>query len=285
VVGQQPEHGRAKAAHAERKAEEQARDHARLARDQLLGEHDDGRERRRQDKADHDRQGRRPEQVHVRQQERERSDAEDRKPDHRLAADAVPERSAHERAERGSEQENEEVQLRALHREAELLDQVEGVEAAEARHIEVLGEDQHEQHGDGQRHAVSRKHGAGPAAGRAPRDGHVVARVPAADLHQQHDADERCRAEPGEAFLPERHDHRCRQQRAERAARVATHLEQRLRESVAATRCEPRDARRLRMEDRRSQAHQRRSGQHGRVARREREQQQPAQRRSHAERE
>ena len=51
-VGQQAEHRRAEAAHAEREAEEQARDHADLAGHQFLRVDHDGRERRRQDQAD-----------------------------------------------------------------------------------------------------------------------------------------------------------------------------------------------------------------------------------------
>ena len=55
--------------------------------------------------------------------------------------------------------------------------------------------------------------------------------------------------------LAARDDDQRRQQRPERAARVAAHLEERLREAVPSARGEPRHARRLRMEDRRAHAH------------------------------
>ncbi|NJS15820.1 MAG: hypothetical protein HC788_16115, partial [Sphingopyxis sp.] len=64
--------------------------------------------------------------------ELERQRAEDREPDHLLAADLVADRAARQRAEREGGEVDEQIDLRPLHRHAELIDHVEGVVAAEA---------------------------------------------------------------------------------------------------------------------------------------------------------
>ena len=58
------------------------------------------------------------------------SDAEDRPEDHLAAADAVADRSADDRARRDGAEEQEQVDLRALHRELKAADQIERVVAA-----------------------------------------------------------------------------------------------------------------------------------------------------------
>ena len=99
-IGQFAEQRGTEAAHAERETEEQAGDHADLARQQFLRVDQDRRERGRQDQSDDHAEHTGPEQVDVRQQQRERQHAEDRYPDHVLAAEAVADRSADQRAER-----------------------------------------------------------------------------------------------------------------------------------------------------------------------------------------
>jgi hypothetical protein len=74
-------------------------------------------------------------------------------------------------------------------------------------------------------------------------------------------------------------------QRSHRLPEVAADLEQRLRKAVASARCEPRDARRLRVEYRRSDADQRHRGEDGEKRRRHRQQQQSDQRERHPRRE
>ena len=118
----------------------------RCAGHQLLRVHHDGREGRGQDQADRHGEHAGPEQVRVRQQQREGQHAEDRNPDHVLAAQPVAERAAEDAAGRHRGQEHEQVQLGGAHRQVELVDQVEGVVAGDARQVEVLGEDQRQQH-------------------------------------------------------------------------------------------------------------------------------------------
>ena len=102
--------------------------------------------------------------------------------------------------------------------------------------------------------------------------------VPAADAPEHRDRDDGRDSEPGEAALPARqHDER-REQRTERRAGVAADLEQRLREAVLPARRQPRDPRRLGMEDRRADADERRRREHGAEVPGPREQQQPGQR-------
>src|SRR6185295_15824375 len=110
-VGEPAEDGGAKAAHAEREAEEESRDQADAARHQLLRVDDDGGEGRREDQADDDREDLRPEQVRVWQREREREHAEDRNPDHELPAEAVADRAAKDGAGGDGAQENKEIDL------------------------------------------------------------------------------------------------------------------------------------------------------------------------------
>ena len=86
-----------------------------------------------------------PEEIRVREREGEGRDAEDRDPDDRFAPDAVADRSAEEGAGGNRGEEDEEMQLRVLDREAEFLDEEKRVVAAHAREIEILREDEHDQ--------------------------------------------------------------------------------------------------------------------------------------------
>ncbi|CAM2158991.1 hypothetical protein PT2222_50047 [Paraburkholderia tropica] len=274
------EHGRADAAETEREAEEQARDHAHLARNQFLRVDEDRRERRGQHDADDHREHAGPEQVRVGQQQRERRDAQDRTPDHVLAADAVADRAADDRARGHGGEEHEQVHLRGLHGQMEAVDQIEREVAVDAREVEVLREHQQHEDADGHRHASTRE-----------RDGRRFGAllleirmrlVPAADLREHEHRHQRGHREPRDAALTMRNDDRGGQQRSERRARVAADLEQRLREAVAAARGHARNPRRLRMEHRRAAANQRGGDQQHAEARRDRHQQQAAEREAHA---
>ena len=147
-IGQSAQQGGPYPSHTEGEAEEEAGNGADLAGYQILGVDQDGGEGRRQDEADDDRQHRGPEQVDVGQQQGEGSDAEDGDPDHPLATDAIAERPAEHRPRRDGKQEGEQIELGALQRQVELVHQVEGVIAAQAGHVEELGE--HQQTEDGQ---------------------------------------------------------------------------------------------------------------------------------------
>src|SRR3984957_10738427 len=126
-VGQTPQDGSADASHSESEAEEQSGHRADFARHELLREHEDGRERGRQDQSDDETQDPGPQQIDIRQQHREGGDAQDGKPDDALAAHAIADRSAEERTESGGEEEIEQVQLGRLHRQMKFFDEVETV--------------------------------------------------------------------------------------------------------------------------------------------------------------
>ncbi len=167
-VGDPAQRRRADAGEPEREAVEDAGDHAHASGQQVLRIDQDGGERRGDDQPDQHRQHAGPEQAGVRQQQRERQRPEDGEPDHRLAAEPVADLAAGQRAQHHRGQEHEQADLRLLHRHLELLDQEEGVVRAEAGGVHVLGEQQRDQHGDGQRRAGARQGRAllrgGPAA-------------------------------------------------------------------------------------------------------------------------
>ena len=175
------------------------------------------------------------------------------------------------------------MQLRALHRDAELADQIERVVAAQAGEIEILREDQHAEDDERADHAPARQSGPRFPAGRGRlmRRPRPVHRRPAAHPREQDDRDERQQRAPCEARLAARHDDERREQRAERRSQVAADLEHRLRQAVAPARRHPRDPRRLGMKDRRSDAHQPGRHQDRAEGRRHRQQQQADQRERH----
>ncbi|MNV24965.1 hypothetical protein D3C71_1160450 [compost metagenome] len=176
------------------------------------------------------------------------------------------------------------MQLRALHADAELLHQIERIEAAQAGDVEVLAEDQHQQDRNHPGHGTWRQQRFAVRRGDLGLGGadHQMLLIPTAHIHQQADAQQRCATEPRNAALPVRRDDGRRQQRTERRAGIATQLEHRLRHAVATARCEARDTRGFRMEDGRADTHQHRRHQHHAEVRRVGQQQQSAQGRGHA---
>ena len=138
--------GGAETADTECEPEEEPRNQTHTSRHQFLRVDEDGREGRRQDHADDHAQHACPEQVDVRQRQAERQHAEDRSPDDVFPADPVADRTADERAGGHGREKHEQVQLRALHRDVEAVDQEEGVVAGQAREVDVLGENQREQY-------------------------------------------------------------------------------------------------------------------------------------------
>ena len=73
-----------------------------------------------------------PEQIGVGQHQGERQRPQDGNPDHIFAPEMVAHRAARQGAHRHRRQEHEQMHLRRLHRNAEGVDQVEGVIAADA---------------------------------------------------------------------------------------------------------------------------------------------------------
>ena len=211
-----------------------------------------------------------PQQIDIRQQHREGGDAQDGCPDDALAADAVADGTAEEGAERHREQEHEQVDLRRAHRYVKFLDQIEAVVARDAGDIEIFREDQHHQDADRPRDPARRhraRHGR-PALGTAGAI-KMLAFVPCAHLCQHGDGEHRGERKPRETRLSVRNDDPGGEQRTHRAARIAAHLENRLRQAVAAAGSQPRNSRGFRMKDRRARPDQRRGRQHARVVRRE----------------
>ncbi len=192
----------------------------------------------------------------MRQQQRERQCAEDRDPDHVAPADAVTDRPAEERAGRHRAEEQEQIELRALGRHAEFMDEVERVVAADARHVEILGEHQHDQDRDRTRRAQRRR--CVRIADKLRRLArHDAWLVPAADPPQDQDRQRRDQGKPRQRRLAERHHDQRRQHRPHRRAEIAADLEHGLRKAETSAGGEPRNARRFRMEHRRSQTDQR----------------------------
>ena len=124
---------------------------------------------------------------------------------------------------------------------------------------------------------------AGRARGEARR---VVqdAGVPATQAREDHNAAERQRGEPGEPALAARQDDKGDEQGPDRGADISADLEDRLRQAVCAAGGEAREARRFRVEDRRSHAEQRRPGDHGEIVWRERKGDERRRRDAHADR-
>ena len=106
--------------------------------------------------------------------------------------------------------------------------------------------------------------------------------VPAADSDREDDAGDGDERAPPHARLPVRRDQKRREHRTQRRAGVAADLEDRLRQPVPSARGHPRDARRFRVEDRRTDADQRRRREQQRIRPRDRQQQQADQREAHA---
>ncbi|EGE55424.1 hypothetical protein RHECNPAF_930071 [Rhizobium etli CNPAF512] len=239
----------------EREAEEDAGNQADAARYQLLGKDDDCRKSRSKDQADDDAEHARPEKIRVGKQQCEGNDAEDRKPDDETGTEAIADRSTEESADGDRAEEQEKHQLRLLHAEFELVDDIEGEVAGYARHVDVLRCRQ--QHEDQQRPddpVLRQRQGStdgSPAGVLAP-----MAHVPVAHPAQHDHADHGDGGKPRDAVLPERQHDEGGKQRTDRLAGIAADLKKGLRKTVATTGGKTGDTRRFRMEDRRTEADQ-----------------------------
>ncbi len=131
---------------------------ADLAGHQLLSEDDDGRECRGQDQTDQERQNAYPLQIDVGQKHREWRNPQDGTPDDAFAADTIADRPPQKRTQSHRQEKHEQMNLRRTHAHVELLDEVEAVEARDARDVEVLREN--EKHQDADRPCdAARRHG------------------------------------------------------------------------------------------------------------------------------
>src|SRR5205823_7717728 len=87
------------------------------------------------------------EQAGIGQRQRERQCSEDGKPDDVFATEPIAQRSAKERARGVRGEKDEQIKLACLSGDTELVDQIKYVIARQARHIELLGEQQRDQYG------------------------------------------------------------------------------------------------------------------------------------------
>ena len=149
---------------------------------------------------------------------------------------------------------NEEIDLRVLHRNLEMVDQIEGVETAEARGVDEFREHQRQQDQKRQAHRPRPRLWRTAGTGRGGVLWAEMMAVPAPDAAQNADGGKRNHPEPDNTGLPARQNDPGGQQRPERRADIAADLEQALRHAVAPARGDARHARGLRMEDRRANA-------------------------------
>src|SRR6267142_4337197 len=148
-VSELAEGGGAQTAQAEREAVKHPRRQTYPARQQLLRIDQDGREGRGHDHGDEHGQNAGPEQVGVRQEQGEGQGPQDREPHDGNTSHAVTDRSACKSAGHDAGEEREQIELRRLDGQVELVDQIEGVVRAQAGAVDILGEEQG--HEDGHR--------------------------------------------------------------------------------------------------------------------------------------
>ena len=191
---------------------------------------------------------------------------------------------AEECAERGGEEENEQAELRRLHCQVELLDQVKSVIAGEARQINELRKDEREQNRDRDGDMFAGQPVAWRNSLRPARHCRHACRIPAADPIEKEDAGERKQSEPGYGTQAMRYDEKGDEQRPDCCAGIAADLEQGLCQPVLAARSHSCDARGLGVEDRGADTDQRGRDQDHEKVIGEGEQEQTAKRHAHAER-
>ena len=157
------------------------------------------------------------------------------------------------------------MDLRALHRHMKLADQIERVIAGQARQVEVLRENQRDQHRDRQ----SPRSCVGNASARfrctfasrlLRRARALLAQPP--NFASRTIADQRRQRKPRDACCPCGSTMNAASSGPERQSRISADLKQRLRQPVLPARRHPRHSRRFRMKHRRSHPHQRRRQQH-----------------------
>lgn len=107
------------------------------------------------------------------------------------------------------------------------MHQIKGVIAANARHVEIFRENQHQQNTYRQNHLIARQR-INDQRLRFAFIHTVLCGIPAADLRQHHNSQQGGQHEPGDVAFAIGGDNYRRQQWTKRAAEVAADLEQRL---------------------------------------------------------
>ncbi|MPN50894.1 hypothetical protein SDC9_198534 [bioreactor metagenome] len=112
------------------------------------------------------------------------------------------------------------------------MHQIKGVIAADARHIEVFRENQDQQDADRKHHLIARQW-IDNRCFWFPLAHSMLRGIPAADLRQHDNGQQRRKNEPGHITFAVRGDNHCRQQRSEGATKITAHLEDGLGKTVA----------------------------------------------------
>ena len=283
LVSEPSEERRADAAKTEHQAEEDAGYKPHLVGHEVGGVDHYRGERRGDDESGEEGEHDGPCQTDVGHGESERSRAQDGEPYHVLASEAVAEHAAGERADGEGGEEHEEAYLRSLHRDAELVDEVEREVARDAGCVEIFREDEQDEYeqcavlcasGDVrvQRFCLARMLHGVLQAGFIPRS----------EAHHDECCEQGGYGEPRYGVLSEGQDDECCEQRTERRTAVAAHLEDRLRKTLLAARRQLRHARRRRVEHGRAEAYDAHSQQYEQIVLGERKHEQSGECEAHA---
>src|SRR6185437_15302582 len=159
-----------------------------------------------------------------------------RAPDHFLAADAIADRTADKRARRRRDQKDEQTELCVLGRKTEMMLEIEQVIGGNGGEIEILREQQRDQHRDGAGDDGARERRRRGVTGARAGARLAGALIPARQDRQDRDAAECGEREPRDARLAARQNEERRGQRTKRGTEIAADLEQRLREAVLSAR-------------------------------------------------
>src|SRR5258706_2683686 len=287
---------RADSAQPKRQPKERSRNRSHFCGHQLLRKNQNGGKRRRQNQSNHHAQNSRPKQIRVRQDQRKWQHAQNRIPDHHFASHAVANRPAKKRPRRHRAKKRKQMNLRAANRNVKFVHQIKCVIRPKTRQIKIFREHQRNQNRQGPHNLFPRQmrmrlsvsgFNNMPSQRRRRRLQFLLRSAtplrPSANIRKQNDSQERNKRKPRNATLPPRQN-KCGQQRPHSRSRVSANLKQRLRHPVLPARSHPRNARRLRMKNRRPHAHQPRRNQNGAVTRRQRQRHQADQRNPHADR-
>ena len=283
LVGEPSEERRTDAAQTEHKAEEDAGDESYFVGHEVGGVDHYRGERRGDDESGEEGEHDGPRQTDVGHGEGERSRAKDGEPYHVLASKTVAEHAAGERADGEGGEEHEEAYLRSLHRDAELVDEVEREVARDAGCVEVFREDEQDEY---EQCAVLCASGDVRVQHfRLARMLHGILQagfIPRSEAHHDECCEQGGYGEPRYGVLSEgQDDERC-EQRTECRTAVAAHLEDRLCETFLAARRQLRHARRRRVEHGRAKAYDAHSQQYEQIVLGERKHEQSGEREAHA---
>ena len=157
VVGKLAEKRGADAAQTEGQSEEQSGNGTDFGGDEILSVDEDSGKGGGKDDADDDTKNAGPEKARIGQKQGERKYAENGPPDDEFAAEAVADWSADDSTCGDSGEENEKVDLGALHRDMETAHEIKGVIRGQTGEIKELREHEGDENAHGERNFPLRK--------------------------------------------------------------------------------------------------------------------------------